>query len=49
MGDLVNLESGYNLTEIARTLFGSKDLADMEAEELIGLDEDDVEVMAAGQ
>ena len=39
----------WNLTDIAKTLFGSKDLSEMEAEELIGLDEDDVELMAAGQ
>ena len=36
----------WHLTDIAKTLFGSRDLADMEAEELVGLDEEDVETMA---
>lgn len=36
-------DSVWQLTDIARTLFGSKDMADMEAEELIGLDDDDVD------
>ena len=39
----------WNLTDVARTLFGSKDVADMQAEELIGLDEDDVELIATDQ
>ena len=34
------------LTDIARTLFGSRDIADMEAEELIGLDVDDVDELS---
>ncbi|MDH3579457.1 MAG: Na/Pi symporter [Hyphomicrobiales bacterium] len=38
----------WNLTDIARTLFGSRDVAEMEAEELIGLDEEDLEEMSAG-
>ena len=37
----------WHLTDIAKTLFGSRDIADMEAEELVGLDEEDVETMAA--
>jgi phosphate:Na+ symporter len=36
----------WQLTDIARTLFGSKDMADMEAEELVGLDEDDVDELS---
>ncbi|MGI9451068.1 MAG: Na/Pi cotransporter family protein [Geminicoccaceae bacterium] len=36
----------WQLTEIARTLFGSRDIADMEAEELIGLDDDDVDELS---
>ncbi len=36
----------WQLTDIARTLFGSRDIAEMEAEELIGLDEDDVEELS---
>ncbi|MDH3664436.1 MAG: Na/Pi symporter [Alphaproteobacteria bacterium] len=36
----------WQLTDIARTLFGSKDMADMEAEELIGLDDDDVDELS---
>ena len=39
----------WHLTDIAKTLFGSRDIAEMEAEELVGLDEDDVETMAAEQ
>ena len=39
----------WQLTDVAKTLFGSRDVADMEAEELIGLDEDDVEERAAGR
>jgi hypothetical protein len=39
----------WNLTDIAKTLFGARDVSEMEAEDLIGLDEDDVELMAAGQ
>ena len=39
----------WNLTDIARTLFGSRDISEMEAEELIGLDQEDLESMAAGQ
>lgn len=39
----------WQLTDIAKTLFGSRDVAEMEAEELIGLDEDDVERLAIGQ
>ena len=37
----------WQLTDVAKTLFGSRDISDMEAEELIGLDEDDVEDKAA--
>ena len=37
----------WQLTDIAKTLFGARDLAEMEAEELIGLDEDDVAAVAA--
>ena len=33
----------WHLTDIAKTLFGARDMAEMEAEELIGLDEEDVE------
>ena len=33
----------WQLTDVARTLFGSRDIADMEAEELVGLDDDDVD------
>ncbi len=36
----------WQLTDIARSLFGSKDIADMEAEELIGLDDDDVDELS---
>lgn len=36
----------WNLTEIAKTLFGSKDASEMQAEDLISLDDDDVELMA---
>ncbi len=39
----------WHLSDIAKVLFGSRDLADMEAEELIGLDKDDVEDMVASQ
>ncbi len=39
----------WHLTDIARTLFGSHDISELEAEELIGLDDDDVEALAAGQ
>ena len=39
----------WNLTDIARTLFGSRDVAEMEAEELISLDEEDLEVMSASE
>ena len=38
----------WHLTEIAKTLFGAHDIADMEAEELIGLDDEDIEAAAAG-
>ena len=38
----------WHLTDIAKTLFGSHDLAAMEAEELIGLDDDDIEAVAHG-
>ncbi len=38
----------WHLTEIAKTLFGSHDLAEMEAEELIGLDDDDIATVATG-
>jgi len=37
----------WQLTEVAKTLFGSHDVSEMEAEELIGLDEDDVEEKVA--
>jgi len=37
------------LTDTAKVLFGSHDLADREAEELIGLDEDDISHMVANQ
>jgi len=33
----------WQLSDVAKTLFGSKDVAEMEAEELIGLDEEDIE------
>ena len=36
-----------HLIDIAKTLFGSRDMAEMEAEELIGLDDEDVESIAA--
>ncbi|MEZ5931136.1 MAG: hypothetical protein R3F54_04165 [Alphaproteobacteria bacterium] len=36
----------WQLTDIARALFGSRDIADMEAEELVGLDEDDVDELS---
>ena len=39
----------WQLTDIAKTLFGSRDVAEMEAEELVGLDEEDVESVAVGQ
>ena len=39
----------WQLTNIAKTLFGAHDIAEMEAEELIGLDEDDVAVVTADQ
>ena len=39
----------WNLTDIARTLFGSRDAAEMEAEDLISLDEEDLQAMSAGQ
>lgn len=39
----------WNLTDIAKTLFGARDISEIEAEELIGLDEEDMELMAAGQ
>ncbi len=35
----------WNLTDIARTLFGSSDAAEMEAEELISLDQEDLEAV----
>ena len=38
-----------NLIEIAKTLFGSRDIAEIEAEELIGLDDEDVEAMSVSQ
>ncbi len=37
----------WNLTAIARTLFGARHAAEMEAEELISLDQEDMEVMSA--
>lgn len=37
----------WNLTDVARTLFGAKQAAEMEAEELIALDQDDLEAMSA--
>ncbi len=39
----------WQLTDIARTLFGSRDLAEREAEELVGLDQDDLESAPAGE
>ncbi len=39
----------WNLTDIAKTVFGARDMAEMEAEELIGLDEDDVEAVSVGR
>ena len=36
----------WHLTDIAKTLFGARDMAEMEAEELIGLDEEDVEAVS---
>ncbi|MDH3742273.1 MAG: hypothetical protein OER56_11815, partial [Hyphomicrobiales bacterium] len=33
----------WHLTDMSKTLFGSHDLADMEAEELVGLDDEDME------
>lgn len=39
----------WNLTDIARTLFGSSDAAEMEAEELISLDQDDLEELSTGK
>jgi len=33
----------WQLSDVVKTLFGSKDVAEMEAEELIGLDEEDIE------
>ena len=38
----------WHLTDIAKTLFGARDMAEMEAEELIGLDEEDVEPASPG-
>jgi len=37
------------LTGIAKTMFGSKGFADLAAEEAIGFDEDDTQLMAAGK
>jgi len=39
----------WQLTDIARTLFGSRDIADREAEELVALDQDDLESASAGE
>ena len=39
----------WQLTNIAKTVFGAHDIAEMEAEELIGLDEDDVAAVSADQ
>ncbi len=39
-------DSIWQLTDVARTLFGSRDIADMEAEELVGLDDDDVDELS---
>ncbi len=39
----------WQLTEIAKTLFGSRDIAEMEAEELIGLDDEEVEAVSAAE
>ena len=49
MGTSLMNDQGYArdvvwlLADAAKTLFGSKDVADMEAEELIGLDDEDIE------
>jgi phosphate:Na+ symporter len=39
----------WHLTEIAKALFGPHELADMEAEALVGLDDDDIESIAAAE
>lgn len=39
----------WQLTDIARSLFGSRDAAEMEAEELVGLDQEDLEAASAGE
>ncbi len=55
MGTSLINDHGYvrdaiqSLASAAKTLFGSRDVADMEAESLVSLDEEDVEAMAAEQ
>lgn len=39
----------WNLTGMARTLFGSKTISAMEAEGLVGLDEEDIELLVAAK
>jgi len=39
----------WQLTNIAKTLFGSHDMSEMEAEELIGLDDEDLEELSAAE
>ena len=39
----------WQLTDIARSLFGSRDAAEMEAEELVSLDQEDLEAASAGE
>jgi phosphate:Na+ symporter len=55
MGTSLINDHGYtrhailNLIEIAKTLFGSRDMDEMEAEELIGLDEEEIEAVSTSR